>query len=204
MGYHRAGFEIVGVDIAPQPDYPFRFWQTDVFALEPWVYAAFDAIHASPPCQFHTTLSSRWRAKTGSLASTRVNLLTPTLAKLRGLSQPWVCENVVGARPFMAPTLLLHGGMFGLGVHRPRLFESNCLLLAPLAPKAASIVGVYGRAPDGRPVNSRNAITFCAASLAEAQEALGMAWGDWNGVREAIPPAYTELIGSQLRAYIDP
>lgn len=194
MGYHRAGFEVVGVDIEPQPYYPFEFHQADAleFPLE-----GFDAIHASPPCQFFTTLSARWRGK-GGVADTRKDLLTATLERLRPLTVSWVVENVMGASSHMRATLKLHGGMFGLRVHRPRLFESNVFMLAPFAGRAKDIVGVYGDRPDGRPVNSRCKITYAASSLLDAQDAMGMDWGDWQGVKEAIPPAYTEWIGHRL------
>jgi DNA (cytosine-5)-methyltransferase 1 len=213
MGYHRAGFDVVGVDIEPQPHYPFEFRQMDALELLgamvagrdvckpvslPNGWGGLDAIHASPPCQFHTTMSARWRGKgMDTLADQRVDLLTPTLAIMRTLDLPWVVENVEGAAKAMRTTLKLHGGMFGLGVHRPRLFESNVMMLMPREAKALSHVGVYGRAPDGRKL-SKSSECYAPSSLKEAQEAMGMDWADWHGTKEAIPPAYTEFIGSQL------
>ena len=211
MGYARAGFDVVGVDINPQPHYPFDFIKDDAMRYlrawqdTPWDWS-FDAIHASPPCQAHTTMSNRWRGM-GGLADQRVDLLTPTLEVLRRLSTPWVVENVLGAKALMQTTLVLHGGMFGLGVYRARLFESNVLLLAPREAKPASTIGVYGKAPDGRTLwdgtaKGRNydgaSFQRAAGSLEEAQAAMGMDWADWHGTKEAIPPAYTEFIGHQL------
>jgi DNA (cytosine-5)-methyltransferase 1 len=204
MGYHRAGFDIVGVDIAPQPYYPFEFVRGD--ALEALRLVAdgtwrFDAIHASPPCQAFTTMSNRYRGK-GGPTDDLVDFLTPTRAVLPGLGLPYVIENVQGACWHMASTLILHGGMFGLGVHRPRYFESNILILAPQAAPVSNPVGVYGDRPDGRRLNDRSDGTTqrAAASIEEARRVMSMDWGDWHGVKEAIPPAYTEYIGCQLLA----
>jgi DNA (cytosine-5)-methyltransferase 1 len=217
MGYHRAGFEVVGVDIVEQPRYPFEFVQAD--ALEflrgnppDWTLGIgddFDAIHASPPCQAFTQMSARWRGK-GTKADEHVDLLTPTLELLRPLKIPWVVENVQGAKHHMNATLTLHGGMFGLGVHRPRFFESNILLLAPKSRQTTSPIGVYGTKPDGRTTyryrNNGNykgkSLIRAAKSIEEAREVMGIDWMTWEEIREAIPPAYTELIGHQLLQHI--
>lgn len=199
-GYHRAGFDVLGVDIEPQPNYPFRFIQADALkVLDGWDLSRFAAIHASPPCQFKTQMSNRYRGK-GGVTDQHPDLLTPALERLRKLSMPWVVENVTGAKHMMRPTLILHGGMFGLGVHRPRFFESNVLMLAPQANPTANPLGVYGKHHDGRRLFDRTDGTIQRAprSLAEAQEAMGMPWADWRGCKEAIPPAYTEHIGGFL------
>lgn len=220
MGYHRAGFEVVGVDINPQPNYPFELVQLDAFQwLEdgghwdegrwPHYTSDFDAIHASPPCQAFTQMSARWRGK-GTKADEHPDLLTPTLELLRPLDIPWVVENVQGAGHIMRTTLGLHGGMFGLGVHRPRLFESNVLLLAARASQTESPIGVYGTKPDGRTTyryrNNGNykgkSLIRAAKSIEEAREVMGIDWMSWDEIREAIPPAYTEFIGTQLMAHL--
>lgn len=200
MGYHRAGFDVVGVDVEPQPCFPFTFVQADALECLAAFGPMFDAIHASPPCQFFTTLSARWRGK-GTVADSRIDLLTPTLALIREMDVPWVVENVTGAASAMRTTLLLHGGMFGLRVHRPRLFESNVMILVSPAARTWRPVGVYGRTHDGRYLSSRNREQKCAGSLTEAHDAMGMDWADWHGTKEAIPPAYTEFIGHQLLAH---
>jgi DNA (cytosine-5)-methyltransferase 1 len=201
-GYHRAGFDILGVDIKPQPFYPFPFVQADALEfLASADLSRFAAIHASPPCQFFTQMRASWRAQ--GVNDGYADLLTPTLARLRPLTVPWVVENVVGAKAAMRPTLVLHGGMFGMGIHRPRVFESNILILAPAAPLTRSPVGVYDRGPrtvthyrtrlngNGK---GRSEMRI-ARTLDEARELMGMPWADWHGCKEAIPPAYTEHIG---------
>jgi DNA (cytosine-5)-methyltransferase 1 len=206
MGYHRAGFtEIVGVDIKPQPRYPFTFVQGDALEYVREHGREFDAIHASPPCQRFTQMSARWRGK-GTRADDHPDLLSPTLAMLRGHPRPWIVENVQGAGHLMNVTARLHGGMFKLGVHRPRLFESNVALLIPYARATSSPLGVYGTKPDGRTTsryrNNGNykgkSLIRAAKSIEEARDAMGIDWMTWQEIREAIPPAYTEFIGRQL------
>jgi DNA (cytosine-5)-methyltransferase 1 len=196
-GYHRAGFDIVGVDIDPQPNYPFHFIQGDALDAERWAHWQPDAIHASPPCQSYSTMSNRH-------GSDELELLEPTRELLAATGLPYVIENVVGARRHMESPLMLHGGHFGLNLYRPRLFESNVLLMAP--PKAArpkNAAAVYGRKEDRRLLWTRSDGTeLRAASLDEARDAMGMPWASWNGCREAIPPAYTEFIGRQLLAHV--
>lgn len=203
-GYQWAGFHVTGVDINPQPDYAGdEFIQADAieFAADlcdgyPW---EFDAIHASPPCQAFTTMSNRWRGA-GGKADSHVNLIAQTRELLEMSRRPYVIENVPGAKAEMRSPFTLSGGMFGLAVDRPRLFESNVFIFTYRAPKPVDPIGVYGKAHDGRRLFTRADGTEqrAASSLQEARAAMGMDWGDWDGVREAIPPAYTEWIGRQL------
>jgi DNA (cytosine-5)-methyltransferase 1 len=200
MGYHRAGFEVVGVDINPQPHYPFEFHQADALT---YPLGGFDAIHASPPCQAMTTMSNRHRGK-GGLADSHINLIPETRAAIGHLMLPYVIENVPGARRYLRNPVTLSGGAFGLGVDRPRLFESNILLLGH--PRATvDPLGVYGKAPDGRRLFTRadGSVQRAASSVAEAQWAMGIDWMDWRELAEAIPPAYTEWIGRQLIAALE-
>jgi DNA (cytosine-5)-methyltransferase 1 len=198
----------MGVDTAPQPLYPFRFVQADALdVLANWDLSVFDAIHASPPCQIDTQMRAAHRSRG---FDNRPDLLTPTRALLLDRDIPYVIENVPGAKARMAATLTLHGGMFGLGVHRPRLFESNVMLLAPAAPVTKNPVGVYGDRPvkrystrlNGNMSGKRSTLRI-ARSLEEAREVMGMPWANWHGCREAIPPAYTEFIGPQLLEHIE-
>lgn len=202
-GYRRAGFHVTGVDIAPQPRYAGdEFFQADAleFLAEHW--SEYDAVHASPPCQAKTTMSNRWRGA-GGKADSHPDLLLPTWAILDDATVPVVIENVpgYGTDALPLPWIKLHGAMFGLGVHRPRIFWSNRLILEP-SPQRSTVdpVGVYGKAHDGRLLFRRADGTeqHAAASLEQARAAMGIDWMEWRELAEAIPPAYTEFIGAQL------
>jgi DNA (cytosine-5)-methyltransferase 1 len=198
QGFADAGLEveIVGVDLSPQPNYPYEFVQADAmtFPLD-----GFDFIHASPPCQAYTTMSNRWRGK-GGKADSHADLIGGTRVRLSAAGVPWVIENVPGARSMMRDVVTLTGGMFGLGVHRPRLFESSELILMP--PKAAppaGAVGVYG-VLDGRRLFTRadGSEQRAARTLEQARDAMGIDWMEWDGLRESVPPAYTRYIARQI------
>jgi DNA (cytosine-5)-methyltransferase 1 len=199
MGYHRAGFEVVGVDIKPQPHYPFEFHQSDALEFLDSYGHEFDVLHASPPCQSFTLMLAAERSDSGRVER-HPDFLTPIRARFAKYSVPWVIENVVGAKNHMVATLTLHGGMFGLGVNRPRLFESNVLILAPFARRTPEPIAVYGDHPeDSRgPRPDGHAPTRRARNIEEARHAMQIDWMDWHEIREAIPPAYTEFIGIQL------
>ena len=203
VGYARAGFDVQGVDIDPHPDYPYYFHQADALdVLRDWEFLAqFDVIHASPPCQAFTTASSRWDRLD------HPDLLNPTLELLNAHARVWVVENVPGARRHMPDPITLHGGMFNLGVARPRLFSSNTLLMHPgQVPYPTNNIGVYGERPDGRrltPYRPDGTYQRAANSLEEAQQAMGTPWmTSWRDVAESIPPAYTQYIGEQLMAQV--
>ena len=187
MGYHRAGFEVVGVDIKPQPKYPFEFHQADalIFPLE-----GFDAIHASPPCQFATKAAQQWR----NAGRKYPDLLTPTRARLKALGTPYVIENVPGAP--MEDPIMLNGAMFGLQVKRDRLFEANWPMPEFLLPTQVPPTKM------GRPFSHRRDGTFWPvghfSGVKEAQEKMGIDWMGQKDLAQAIPPAYTEYIGKYL------
>lgn len=192
MGYHRAGFDVVGIDLSPQSNYPFPFIQAD--ALSPPVRLEdFDLIHASPPCQTFTR-AGHLRDAQGKDATT-VDLLEPTRALLKASGVPYVIENVPGA-PIHGVTLC--GSMFGLKVRRHRVFECwPPVLMVPMCdhPRQGRPVGVYHRLGDNIPSGGRT-----AASMQEANEAMGIDWMIFRELKEAIPPAYTEWLGRQMLA----
>jgi DNA (cytosine-5)-methyltransferase 1 len=149
MGYHRAGFDVVGVDHRPQPNYPFEFIETDALTflreggpIRGW----FDAIHASPPCQAY---SAGARMRNG-YAKDHPRLIEPLRELLIQTGLPYVIENVPEA-PLRSP-MRLCGSQFGLDVRRHRAFESNVLLLSNgcTHDHQGVVVGVYGDHPEDR------------------------------------------------------
>lgn len=189
MGYARAGFEVVGVDINPQPRYPFEFHQADAMEFD---LSGFDAIHASPPCQAYTVLGGR------EDLSHYPDLVDAVRDRLGANGAPWVIENVPGA-PLREPVTLC-GAMFGLRSYRHRLFESNVQLIAPPHPKHKVRVNRRGEnrrehwENGGFITITGDVGTYCGP------EAMGIDWMSGNELSQAIPPAYTEYLGWQLRA----
>lgn len=205
MGLHRAGFEVVGVDIRPQPRYPFEFHQADALAFPT---DGFDFIWASPPCQAHTSMKNMHNAKK------HVDLIPETRAKLVASGLPWCMENVVGA-PLENPFMLC-GTMFGLGVEdadlqRHRNFETNFpMLFVPRCnhggPATIGVygghvrnrkrtIGIYGKgARDSRRKLDKGVPDFTAD---QGREAMGIDWMTIAELSQAIPPAYSEFIARE-------
>lgn len=192
-GYHLAGFdEIVGVDIKPQPRYPFEFIQAD--ALE-FPTNGFDAIHASPPCQAYSDLKHR----TGR---DYPDLIEPIRDLLWASGLPYVIENVEGA-PLVEP-LLLCGTMFpALKVLRHRLFESNVPMLAPGDHPKHPLVHTKDKRKDhyGQPYRPWDYVSVNGggnSTVQAAAVAMGIGWMTKAELNEAIPPAYTRWVGLSL------
>lgn len=196
MGYHRAGFDVVGVDINPQPRYPFEFIQRDALDYAKGHWRDFDAIHASPPCQGETVLQF-----VNNNREAHPRLIPPVRDMLQTVGLPFVLENVVGAE--LADPVRLCGEMFGLGVIRHRLFETDWPLEQPLHVKHRGRVRGWrhGTYYDG-PYVAVYGEGGGKGSTEEWATALGIDWMTRDGLREAIPPAYTEFIGKQLLAHI--
>lgn len=192
MGYHRAGFEVVGVDIAAQPRYPFEFHQADALDYLAAHGHEFDAIHASPPCQ---TFTAYGRSDTKGWRERYADLLGPTQDALRALGVPYVIENVVGA-PLLDPFMLC-GSSFGLNVRRHRLFETSFPMLTPPCDHSWQTPRF---APASNRTNLRSTVEVGVwrIPLGTQQEAMGIDWMELRELSEAIPPAFTEFIGSRL------
>jgi len=197
-GYHLAGFDVVGVDIEPQPNYPFEFHQMDALEyLRRTRLAMYDVIHASPPCQAYSVTASLHRNEYAELVDVVRDRLDQS-----GL--PYVIENVVGA-PLRNATLLC-GSSFGLGVRRHRLFETKPMLLgAPpcahhLQPEPVDVTGTGGPRLGARPGGGGNSRK--PRNLAHAREVMGIDWMTRRELSEAIPPAYTEWIGVRLLEHL--
>lgn len=203
VGYHRTGFEVVGVDIADQPDYPFEFHQGDAVEFLTEHGHEFDAVHASPPCQDHSAATKGNRAR--GWTDSHVDLIPATRHALDALGKPYVIENVQGST--LRRDLTLCGLMFGLRVFRHRYFELGGW--AALSPGHPSHVGhrVSGWRHGVRYEGDMLAVYGKGggkASPAEAREGLGIDWTwDYDRLREAIPPAYTQHIGVQLLAHLE-
>ena len=197
-GYHLAGFEVVGVDIANIKRYPFEFIKRDALEVlnDHEFLATFDAIHASPPCQTHSATKHLRNAQ--GKQSSKVDLIPQTRAGLIASGLPYIIENVPGA-PLLDPVLLC-GSSFGLKVRRHRLFESNINLTGlPCNHKSqGKPVGVYGSMRDEIPHGGHT-----AKSIEEAREAMGIDWMLWGDLVEAIPPAYTKHLGLQLLTHLE-
>lgn len=183
MGYHRAGFEVVGVDIDPQPNYPFEFIQGDALEAD---LTGFDAIHASPPCQAYSNTQRLQK-------NDHPDLLAKVREFLDRQRRPYVIENVKGA-PMKNPQVL-EGQMFGLNTHRPRLFETNWGFEAPLLRQPPPQQVKMGRRPkEGEAIQVVGNFTDVSAG----REAMGIDWMTRRELALAIPPAYTEHIGGYL------
>lgn len=201
MGYRRAGFnEIVGVDIEPQPNYPFEFVQADALEFVARCGHEFDVIHASPPCQMYTGMRRITLSRFGH-APEHPDLIEPVRKALIATGKPYVIENVQNSP--LDTQFILCGASLGLPhIARHRHFESNILLMG--APRCAHrqneyTIGVYGEKPDGRRVSYRkHRLCRIASSVDEARIEMGIDWMTWDEIRLSIPPAYTEWIGRQL------
>lgn len=197
MGYHRAGFEVVGVDINPQPHYPFEFIQADCLSLEQSFLRSFDAIHASPPCQLYTRKAANWGRERKHFIE-HPDLIEPTRALLVKSGLPYIIENVMGAP--LRNDVMLCGTMFGLRIIKHRQFECS-FPFAYLLPECdhSDVYNPWsgkGRsAKEHRLAQGTPWIPQCGGASRKA--------GITGDLNNAIPPAYTEWLGVHLRHWIE-
>lgn len=192
MGYHRAGFEVVGVDLAPQPRYPFEFYEGDaVKVLEHWALDDFDAVHASPPCQSFTA----YRRRGAGVGDGYPDLISVVRDRLEQLGIPYVIENVPGA-PLIEATRLC-GSSFGLDIRRHRLFETSFAMMAPPCAHGWQTPR-FPQATNRTNLRSTVEVGVWRIPLEEQHRAMGIDWMTLEELSEAIPPAYTEHIGAAL------
>jgi DNA (cytosine-5)-methyltransferase 1 len=183
-GLSRAGFDVVGVDIRPQPRYQFEFIQADALAIEMDYIRSFDLIWASPPCQAHSVATFGSRTK-----HRHTDLIPQTRELLERAGVPWIIENVPGA-PLRNATRL-NGLMFGLSVLRERIFETSFEVgLIPSAPARRGL-GLPCLAGNGR----------WAGERAAGRAAMNLPWMTWYGLTQAIPPAYSEFLARRFLAW---
>lgn len=213
MGLYRAGFEVTGVDIEPQKNYPFKFIQADALTVD---LSGFDFVWASPPCQAHTSLKgAAWDKK--SYVEKHPDLIPATRQKLQRSGLPYIIENVQGAPLFMP--ILLCGSHFNLStkqghqLRRHRLFESNFLIMSPgLCIHTTPTIGIFGnKARDtgaekrhySQPKLSRGTPpSGILLTLRDAQEAMGIDWMNQKEMSQAIPPIYAEFLGKRIHEAI--
>jgi DNA (cytosine-5)-methyltransferase 1 len=214
-GYADAGFEVVGVDIEPQPHYPFRFVCADALTILEWVVRDGSfiagcravepvAVHASPPCQ----ASSSLRALSPHIQYPE--LIPPTRELLVELGLPYVIENVVGAKlhnpvticgTTYCPTIVDDGKRYR--IQRHRLFETNFpVMVEPCtcSPGRGTVLGIYGGGTrqDTRAEANPGGGNTSKANKAQASALMGIDWMTRTEMCQAIPPAYTEAIGAYL------
>lgn len=197
FGYFQAGFEVIGIDINKQPNYPFEFYRIDFRdGLDKFINEV-DIIHASPPCQAYSKATKKW-----GRSNQHPDLIPELREKLVNSKRPYVIENVRGA-PLRNP-IELCGTMFDLGVvrngikvgelRRHRLFESSFEIKEPRHYKhTLPSVGVYGHS-GGR--SNRDNINFWTTD--DWREAMGIDWMKGKELAESIPPAYTKYIAEEF------
>jgi|SRR5262245_24544061 len=198
MGYHRAGFEVVGVDCRPQPRYPFPFVRGDALEYALAHGREYDVIHASPPCQRYSTITPSRRGREGM----HPDLIDPVRDLLLFIGLPWIVENVPGAP--LGFSVELCGAMFGLKVYRHRLFEMSHLLLRPDHPRHRERISRHGPGRGKVNANGWATVTGAIGDVAAARLAMGIDWMVQDELTQAVPPAYTEWIGRQLIRALTP
>lgn len=207
-GYAKAGFVVVGFDIEPQPNYPFEFHQADALeVLRSDVWQHFDAIHASPPCQAHSRARGLSEARNGGKYGNHLDLIPQTRELLKATGKPYIIENVAGS-PLIEPIKLFGSQFKNLYTQRERWFESNVPLKEPDEPrrKMQTPSAGNGIGEDGsisicgnggvRGLNAKQIVLYWGFALG------GIDWMTREELAEAIPPAYTEFLGKQLREVV--
>jgi DNA (cytosine-5)-methyltransferase 1 len=206
MGYHQAGFDVVGVDINPQPRYPFEFIQGDALEYASKHAHKFDVIHASPPCQrFSEATPMDYRDK-------HPDFIRPARDLLQAIGKPYVIENVQNARRELVTPIKLCGSMFGLPIWRHRYFEviPSVMVLTPpcnhnRTPIPATINGRFRLVDvpvlctgggDGK--RAKRKTHRPRGKVEEIRWAMGIDWMVQTELTEAIPPVYTKWIGEQI------
>jgi DNA (cytosine-5)-methyltransferase 1 len=196
VGYHRAGFDVIGVDIAPQPRYPFEFHQADALEYLAEHGRGYDAIHASPPCQAYSSMSD---CRPG-LAGEYPQLIDAVRDLLAATGNPYIIENVPGSGLTDAPDLFgghgltLCGTMFGLELYRHRAFETSWPITTPPHPRHTVPASKAGHWTPGTIIS----VAGHVSPIDVARAAMGIDWMTRDELAEAVPPDYTTYIGAQL------
>ena len=204
LGLHRAGFEVTGVDINPQPRYPFSFIQGNAFEQD---LSGYDFVWASPPCQAYCALNTMPNLREHK------KLIPAVRAMLNEWGGPYIIENVEGAKRELLNPVMICGSMFGLEsngyqIRRHRYFESNISLNVPMVCKhGANTMGVYGakvrdiakeKKHYAKPKETRGKPDGVVLPQSWGLEAMGVDWMNIREASECVPPAYSEFLGKQL------
>lgn len=192
-GYVAAGFDVIGVDLFPQPRYPFTFHQADAVEFLREHGAEFDAVHASPPCQ-------RFSKAQRIQGNDHPDLIAPTREVLLELGIPYVIENVEDARDELIDPITLCGASFGFHTYRHRLFESSFPVSTPThEPHTVKTVKMGRPLKPGQFYHAVGNFT----NVEYVRQDMQVPWMNRDGIRECIPPAYTEFIGRQLMQHLE-
>ena len=209
MGYYRAGFtDIVGVDIEPQPRYPFVFVQGDALEYLESHGTEFDLIHASPPCQFASEATPMEHRKR------HTNYIPATRVLIQAIDKPYVIENVEGARSWLVNPVMLCGTMFDLPIWRHRYFETSPTVW--MSPHSCRHIkrpitihsGSHTRKTwepvrvTGGAMKHNGVIERPRESVDVVREAMGIPWMTQQDLTQAVPPIYTEWLGGQMLPYL--
>lgn len=206
LGYSQAGFDVLGVDIYPQKHYPFPFIRADLRNGLGLNLGTFDAIHASPPCQFHSPMRHMWLQE-------HENLIPLTLDLLSSFKGPWVIENVEGAIDFMPGSVVVCGAAVGCVIEEPyryylrrhRLFMSNmdivgsgciCSMLKANGYRVVYIKGQGADGPTGRAYRP-------GENIAMRRKLMRVPHASSFYISQCVPAPYTRFIGNQLRSLVD-
>ncbi|MFC8362347.1 DNA cytosine methyltransferase [Streptomyces griseorubiginosus] len=182
MGYYLAGFDVVGVDIRPQPNYPFSFIQADGLDYCATNGHSFDLVHGSWPCERYAKVT-RWRGNPDD----HPDLVGPGRQVMQATGRPWVMENVpeTATAGILRPDYLLCGTQFGLRIRRHRVFETSWGGGGDLVPPCWHRPGLLAFAHKGERAYA---------------DAMGCTWMTNLEARKAVPPAYTQFIAAQFLA----
>lgn len=204
MGYHRAGYEVIGVDKDAQPRYPFEHHVADAIeVLDTLVRTGrvfgrqVAAVHTSPPCQKFTA----YRRRGAGVGDGYLNLIPDVRERLERLDVPWIIENVETARVELVDPVRLCGSSFGLDVRRHRLFESNIGLTAPPCDHSWQTPR-FPPATNRTNLRSTVEVGVWRIPLDVQRKAMGIDWMELRELSEALPPAYTEHLGRQMLDHI--
>jgi len=184
-GLVAAGFEVLGVDIEEQPEYPYAFVRNDALDFD---LSGFDLVWASPPCQAFTAYKRR-----PAYVNSAPDLISETRNRLCDCPL-WVIENVPGARSRLRCPVILCGSMFGLDVRRHRLFETS-FTVPELQCNHSGQLPRFAPATNRNNLRSTVEVGVWRIPLRTQRRAMGIDWMSRAVLSQAIPPAYAEHIG---------